>query len=658
MSTGALAIATLVFIPLIAHLLKRGDRKPIAFSLARLVPPSANYAARKSYFQDRALFAVRASVVLLLAVLGAAPLVRCSRPTLERQQGASVALAIILDDSASMRAKLPNGKERFAIAKSTALRLLAELREGDVATLVLAGKPARLLVSATPQLRVAEHLCTSASESDRSTDLDEAIGLAESSLRDLPQQDHRIALLSDLKQSIGKNHSDLWLPAPELAASANDCAIVSADQRGHQVEVTVACTNTATTNKRIVTLTQASAPDSSSAMPGPQSLPSTKQVQTVIFNQVPTGLAMTARLDGSDDAPSNDQAPVFDGISGTVIATVSDYTTARAATGGPPLIEQAFAALGDQLVVRPWSTLPEDERAYADVSLLILDDPSTFGPEMRTALMTWLARGGVAAAFLGARAIGAQLGMSLAPFVDSSATWSGVASQGFSARSLVWLGDATSSWSDIRARGRVELDQPLAPDTEARGRWQDDRIAITERRVGRGQAWTIGVPVSTSNSDLALRPAFLAFLNHLLETARHRGLSRVTAVGNPWKLDGQDAARVKGPDGNWLRASTPAALNTQEAWYEPSLSGIYSFVRNSSSEQRIARIEPDEITAPPTTALLSGRTFSATKASRVELSPYVAGLLTILVLLEVFIKSAAVLSPAVGRAFYRFRHRG
>lgn len=392
-------------------------------------------------------------------------------------------------------------------------------------------------------------------------------------------------------------------------------------------------------------------------MPGPQRLPSTKQVQTVIFNQVPTGLAITARLDGSDDAPFNDQAPVFDGISGTVIATVSDYTTARAATGGPPLIEQAFAALGDQLVIRPWSTLPEDERAYADVSLLILDDPSTFGPETRTSLMNWLARGGVAAAFLGARAVGAQLGMSLAPFFDSSATWSGVDNQGFSPRSLMWLENTTSSWSDIHARGRVELDQPLAPDTEARGRWQDERVALTERRIGRGQAWTIGVPVSTSNSDLALRPAFLTFLNHLLEVARHRGLSRVTAVGHPWKLGGHDGARVKGPDGNWLQSSTPAALRAQEAWYEPSLSGSYTFVRNGSTEQRIARIEPDEITEPPTTALFSGRTFRASTPSRVELSPFVAGLLAILVLLEVIIRSAPALSPAIGRAFLRLRHR-
>ena len=55
--------------------------------------------------EDRALFATRAAAVGLLAVLGATPLVRCSRLSLQRSGGASVAMAIVLDDSMSMRAR-------------------------------------------------------------------------------------------------------------------------------------------------------------------------------------------------------------------------------------------------------------------------------------------------------------------------------------------------------------------------------------------------------------------------------------------------------------------------------------------------------------------------------------------------------------------------
>jgi hypothetical protein len=646
MAIGALAIATLVVVPLIAHLLRRGGRKPIAFALARLVQPTAKFAARRSYFQDRFLFAVRALLVVSLAVLGAAPLVRCSHPTLERQQGASVALAIVLDDSASMRALLPNGKQRFAAAKAAALRLLSELREGDVVTLVLAGKPARLLVAATPQLQLAQQLCANTHESDRSTDLDGAIELADNSLRRLPQLDHRIALLSDLEQRFEKSHANVWLPLPELATPVNDCAVIAADQRGSQVEATIACTRTAATSGRTVSLVQSNSPAATMSASVPRQISSGKQVQTLVFDQVPPGSTLIAKLDGSDDGPSNDRAPVFDGVAGTVVATVSDYTTARAATGGPPLVEQAFAALGSQFIVRPWSTLPESERAYSDVSLLILDDPSTFGPEMRAPLISWLSRGGVAAAFLGSRAIGDQLGTSLAPFVDGAATWSPANDLGISPPSVKWLQASTDSWEDIHAKGRLELDQPLV-GTEVRGRWHDDRVAILEKPIGRGQAWAIGVPVSANNSDFALRPAFLIFLNQLLEAARHRGLSPISVVGNAWKLDKQDSVRVHGPDDTWLTPSTPPALTAHESWYVPTLAGTYKFVRNGTVELRIARMEADEIAEPATSVFSSRQTLRTPAPSRVEISPYIAIGVTVLLLLELLVKSAPTWLPTL-----------
>lgn len=655
-TVGALAIALLVVIPVIAHLLRRGGRAPVDFSLARLVVPTAKLATRKSRFDDRILFAIRALLLTALALLGAAPLIRCNQPTLARPRGASVALAIVLDDSASMRAHIKNGKARFELAKRTAVQLISKLREGDVVTLVLAGRPARLLVGASPQLGLAEQLCRSVKESDRSTDLTGALDLAENSLRNLPQTDRRVAVLSDLGQKLEKGYANLWLPLPELITPVQDCGVVTASQRANQVEVTVACTNAASNTSRKLSLVPANASGVRlSSLPSPQKLEPNRNVQTLVFKQVPTDWVLTARLDESDDNPSNDAAPVFSGISGTVVATLSDYTTARPATGGPPLMEQALAAVGGQLIVRPWSALPEDEHSYSDVSLLILDDPSGYGPEVRAPLVNWLSRGGVAVAFLGARAVSDQLGMSLSPFLEGSAVWSPIAGLGFDPASLKWLGATGTSWSDIRARGRLEFEPAAPAKTTVRGRWQDDRLAMFESRLGRGLTWTIGLPASTNVSDLALRPALLALLDHVIETARRRGLSPITAVGHAWKTDAHDTFKVTGPDGTRVPPNTPSGVAGTEIWYTPTLSGVYKFQIHGDEQLRIAHIEPDEIVEPPNAALSTETQRHPSVPSLLELSPHIVASALALLLLELLARSGTAWLTPIRDRFHRLK---
>ena len=70
-TVGALAIALLVLIPAIAHMLQRGGKDPVEFSLARLVQPTAKISSRRGHFDDWLLFALRASMVVGLALLGA-----------------------------------------------------------------------------------------------------------------------------------------------------------------------------------------------------------------------------------------------------------------------------------------------------------------------------------------------------------------------------------------------------------------------------------------------------------------------------------------------------------------------------------------------------------------------------------------------------------
>ena len=94
---AALAIGALVAVPLIAHLLRRRPPDEEEFAATKLVPARTAVAQRRTAIEDRMLFAIRALAILALAVLGATPFVKCSRLSLAREGGASVALAVVLD---------------------------------------------------------------------------------------------------------------------------------------------------------------------------------------------------------------------------------------------------------------------------------------------------------------------------------------------------------------------------------------------------------------------------------------------------------------------------------------------------------------------------------------------------------------------------------
>src|SRR5829696_9575826 len=99
LTAAALLVALLVAAPIAAHLLRRKQAEERPFPPARLVPATPPQARRRSALEDRMLFAVRAVAVVALALLGATPFVRCSKLSLSRQGGASVAMALVIDDS-------------------------------------------------------------------------------------------------------------------------------------------------------------------------------------------------------------------------------------------------------------------------------------------------------------------------------------------------------------------------------------------------------------------------------------------------------------------------------------------------------------------------------------------------------------------------------
>ena len=410
-----------------AHLLRRQRATEFRFPPAALVPAADPQTRRRSALEDLRLLAVRAAAIVVIALLGAKPVARGSRLDVARREGASVALAIVLDDSLSMRAALDDGTPRFVRAARGAHEIVSGLVSGDAVGIVLAGSPVRVALSATTNIPAATTALQAVQPSDRATDLDGAIREARSLLEGLPHRDKRVVLLSDLADGsppdahplLGDVDMALWFPLPELESHGADCAVLDATRAGSRVSVHVSCTSFETRHP------SSSTAQVIAASPWPSR---GRKLQLSADDQVLASVAlgddvrnekivldvprnapdtMRARLTGRDAIAEDDTAPVIGTAPPLRIAIVVDAATTRIETGGPTPIEQAFVALDTEATIRPLPSVPDEADALNEYSALIIDDAPGFTPLSRRALARWVEHGGVALLTLGPRAASA-----------------------------------------------------------------------------------------------------------------------------------------------------------------------------------------------------------------------------------------------------------
>lgn len=556
LSILALGVTLLVVAPYLAHRLRRRRADEVPFAPARLVPPTPPRARRRSHLEDRALFAIRAASIVALALLGASPLVRCSRLALSRG-GASVAVVVVLDDSMSMRAKDERGRSRFERAKKGAAEVLASLREGDAAAIVLAGAPARVGLAATTDVSAARSALEAVSESDRATDLDGALAIARTLVGQLPQIDRRVILLSDLAdgksdaEPLGEgaeNPVPVWVAMPELAKEGgSDCGIIAADRSSGRVQVRFACTSPTAAKGRTIQIKDGD----KVVAEGP--LPETSLGEATIPVTGDDAREQVAVLTGADAIQSDDRALVIVESGPGAIAVASDRTDEAVTTGGAPIIEQALSALHVQMTVRPIPQAPDRREDTTPFAAIVVDDPPGFTPEQRHALDAFVDRGGVLVLALGRRAASAPLGATLEPFlthaVGFSALPSGVdGADPASATSL--LGESSTSLLDLGAKGRAIISSEDASGFEAAVKWSDQVPLVLRRSRGRGEVWLSALPLSVDVSDLPLRPGFLSLLDMIVSDAKERSAPLRGDVGTPWAFGGARQVEADGPSGH------------------------------------------------------------------------------------------------------------
>lgn len=565
----ALAAIVLVVAPYVAHRLRRHHTEARPFAPVHLVVPLPVRARKPSSVEDRALLATRALCIVALAVLGAWPFVHCSRLSIRRNGGASIAMAIVLDDSMSMRAR-SGSRSRFTRAREGALQLLASARDGDSVALVLAGSPARVALAPTTDLRAAATALEEASESDRATDLDGAVAMATSLFEGLPQTDRRVVLLSDLADGqpdappLAEGRAvPVWNPLPEIASDARDCAILRADREGSRVRVRVACS-----------------PGSRSTASPPTPVAVYCNRQRVAMQLVPPGVAgeatmslpgdaagcgqqpgaLMARLEARDAIASDDAAPVVNEARSGALAVIVPVDTETAVTGGAPVVEQALQALRLDAAVRPLPQIPDRPEDLTAFEGLLLDDPAGLTPEERRAVGAFVEGGGFLLLALGPRAANPPLGATLEPFLNQPIAWEVTRAPGAdTASALDPFAESAGSLRELSARHRAVLRPEDARSFMSLLAWTDRAPLVARRAMGRGEVWIATLPFALDASDLPLRPAFLSLLEGWATAAQSRAIPRRTEVGSTWQFLDAHKVTVTDPDGEPVRVARDGA---------------------------------------------------------------------------------------------------
>jgi hypothetical protein len=632
---AALAVGLLVLAPLVAHLLRRGRTPERVFPPTALVSRLEAHSKERSRLEDRSLLSLRMAMVLVLALLGATPLVQCSRLSVDRPHGASVALALVLDDSHSMRAHEPGGPSRWARAIEGARQLLRSVREGDAIAIVLAGRPARLALSATTDLGAARAALEELQQTDRGSDLDSALQLARSAIQNLEQPDKKVLVLSDLA---GTTLDDPNVVAPledELRRPVDDCGLIAARRQADRLSVTLACSRSALM-PRGLRVAAGLAPESVLRDPNALTRASYEPrpgIQTLSFALAPEAAEFALELTPGDAIVENDRVQVSRQSAQLDVAVVTDDGVANVITGGPTVIEQALRAVRPEVIVRPLGMLPDESRELTKFAALVLNDPPGLSPEGRSALGDWLEQGGVALGLLGPASSGLLLSATLEPFAERGARWEASTEPlGVDAASLPWLGQEASSLDALTRGGRMRLDGAGLPGSVTAATWRDGVPFLLRRSVGAGLVLTAGLPAAVEHSDLALRPAFLALLDHVIGEAEQRRGPGAVLVGLSWTFPASTPVSIQGPDG-------PLPLRTEGCEDDPSgagcapgqqvatpeLAGAYTVTSNGTTQTRVARLDEHEITDPPGTAVGGGQSSAAgAESGSVDASPELA----------------------------------
>ncbi len=209
-SLAALLGLAAAVLPIVVHLMRQRDLPHRTLPTIALLERATAESRRRFRLRDRLLLALRVLALAALATGAARPFLLV-RHAFDDQRLAS--LAIVLDDSMSMTRR-EDGEPLLTQARRRAVRTIEAMAEGSEVAVVLAGRPARLVVPRTHERAMAVRALQSLpDQSARGTDLAGALDLAQRALAGA-RHTRRLWVLSDFAAHAGL--ADARLPGDNV----------------------------------------------------------------------------------------------------------------------------------------------------------------------------------------------------------------------------------------------------------------------------------------------------------------------------------------------------------------------------------------------------------------------------------------------------------
>jgi hypothetical protein len=202
-------------LPLLAHRMRQRELPRVVLPTFILLSRAHARKQSKRSFTDTLLLLLRIAIVTAASLAIAAPYVTAR---LSFGDGRVAATAIVIDDSLSMMRR-DGTSSLLGRARARALAALLGLPQGSEVCVVLAGKPARVLVPLGKDLLTATHeLEVLPAVSMRGADLDAAVNLAARALTATRLPTRRLLVLSDFARHTGLDPASLALDGVEVTS--------------------------------------------------------------------------------------------------------------------------------------------------------------------------------------------------------------------------------------------------------------------------------------------------------------------------------------------------------------------------------------------------------------------------------------------------------
>jgi hypothetical protein len=247
------------------------------------------------------------------------------------------------------------------------------------------------------------------------------------------------------------------------------------------------------------------------------------------------------------------------------------------------------------------TSLPERVSEVEALSGLLVDDPSGLTPEQRLALTSACERGMVLLLTLGRRASAPPIGATFEPFVVGATTYGVSPAKGLDHAAFdERLTSVVETTDDLAPKGRTTLAENQTKPFETLLRWSDGAPFLLRRDLGKGEVWLLTASLRTDESDLPLRPGFLALLDAFVDDSKRHGNRLSGEVGVPWLIHGAGSVKVEGPRG----PVTP--VQEGDAWsVTPERIGAYRLTIDGANETRYATPVARELDLVPRKVVLS-----------------------------------------------------